>query len=179
MKYSGGIFSGHKVILCSPKITVVGHRCTPHGCLPEEPHVEKIINWGPCCNLSDVHAFLGTIGVIRIFIHNFAHRAHALTKLMCKEEPFHFRSDQITAQENLKAALLTSPALYLIDYSSKAPIILTIDTSHIAVSFHLCQCDLDNFKIRYYAHFSSITLNDHEARFSQPKLKCYGLFHAL
>ncbi|THH20453.1 hypothetical protein EW146_g901 [Bondarzewia mesenterica] len=59
-----------------------------------------------------------------------------------KEEPFHFRPDQIATQENLKAALLASPALCLIDYSSKAPVILAVDTSHIAVSFHLCQCTL-------------------------------------
>ncbi|THH07693.1 hypothetical protein EW146_g9236 [Bondarzewia mesenterica] len=91
MKYSGGTFFGHKAILCSPKIIVVGHCCTPNGRLPEESHVEKIINWGPCRDLSDVRAFLETIGVIRIFIRNFAHHAHALTKLTRKEEPFHFR----------------------------------------------------------------------------------------
>ncbi|THH15802.1 hypothetical protein EW146_g4737 [Bondarzewia mesenterica] len=133
MKYSGGTFSGHKVILCSPEIMVVRHRCTPNGHLPEEPRIEKIVNWGPCRDLSDVHAFLGTIGVIRIFIRNFAHRAHTLTKLTRKEEPFHFGPDQIAAQENLKAALLASPALHLIDYSSESPVILTVDTSHIAL----------------------------------------------
>ncbi|THH05357.1 hypothetical protein EW146_g9926 [Bondarzewia mesenterica] len=98
---------------------------------------------------------------------------------MHKEEPFHFGPDQIAAQENLKAALLASPILRLIDYSSKAPVILAVDTSHITVGFHLCQCDPDNSKIRYYARFGSITLNDREARFSQPKLKLYGLFCAL
>ncbi|THH15796.1 hypothetical protein EW146_g4731 [Bondarzewia mesenterica] len=179
MKYSGGTFAGHKVILCSPKITVVRHRCTPNSRLPEEPRVEKIINWGPCRDLSDVRAFLGTIGIIRIFIRNFAHCVYALTKLMHKEEPFHFGPDQITAQENLKATLLASPALCLIDYSSAAPVILAVDTLHIAVGFYLCQCDPDNSKICYYARFGSITLNDHEARFSQPKLKLYGLFRAL
>ena len=32
---------------------------------------------------------------------------------------------------------------------------------------------------RYHAHFSSITLNNCESRFSQPKLELYGLFRAL
>ncbi|THH10097.1 hypothetical protein EW146_g8481 [Bondarzewia mesenterica] len=90
-----------------------------------------------------------------------------------------FSGHKIAAQENLKAALLASPALHLIDYSSKAPVILAVDTSHITVSFHLCQCDPNNSKICYYARFNSITLNDHEARFSQPKLELYGLFRAL
>ncbi|THH15162.1 hypothetical protein EW146_g5273 [Bondarzewia mesenterica] len=85
---------------------------------------------------------------------------------MHKEEPFYFRPDQIAAQKNLKAALLASPVLHPINYSSEAPVILTVDTLHITVDFHLCQYDPDNSKICYYAHFSSITLNDHEARFS-------------
>ena len=32
---------------------------------------------------------------------------------------------------------------------------------------------------RYYARFGSITLNDREARFSQPKLELYGLYRTL
>ena len=46
-------------------------------------------------------------------------------------------------------------------------------------SFLLCQCDADNPRIHRYARFGSITLNDHESRFSQPKLELYGLFHTL
>ncbi|OBZ73962.1 hypothetical protein A0H81_05907 [Grifola frondosa] len=50
---------------------------------------------------------------------------------------------------------------------------------YCGVGFHLCQCDLENPRIRYYNRFSSITLNDRESRFSQPKLEIYGLFRAL
>ena len=73
MKYSGGTFSGYKATLCAEEIMVVGHRCTIEGRLPEEDRVSKVVNWGPCRDLSDVRAFLGTIGVARIFIRNFAH----------------------------------------------------------------------------------------------------------
>ena len=76
MKYCGGTFSGYKAILCAEEITVVGHRCTPDGRLPDESRVEKVLNWGPCIDVSDVRAFLGTIGVCRMFIRNFAHRAN-------------------------------------------------------------------------------------------------------
>jgi hypothetical protein len=61
--------------------------------------------------LSDVCAFLGTVGVARIFIKNFAHRANALTILTRKNYPFIFGPEQIAAQEDLKQALLDSPAL--------------------------------------------------------------------
>ncbi|OBZ79949.1 Transposon Tf2-9 polyprotein [Grifola frondosa] len=119
------------------------------------------------------------IGVVRIFIRNFAQRAHPLVYLTRKDIPFEFGPRQIQAQEDLKQALLESPALRAIDYTSDSPVILAVDTSYIAVGFHLCQCDLENPRIRYYNRFSSITLNDRESRFSQPKLEIYGLFRAL
>ena len=73
MKYSGGTFSGVKAYLVAPEITVLGHHCTINGRLPDQSHMEKIVNWGPCRDLSDVCAFLGTIGVCWLFIRNFAH----------------------------------------------------------------------------------------------------------
>src|ERR1700677_935344 len=179
MKYCGRTFSGPKLFLCVPKIIVLGHRCTYKGRLPDESRVVAIRKWGPCRNLSEVRAFLGTIGVVRIFIRNFALGANPLVKLTCKDAPFKFGSDQIRAQENLKTALIESPALRAIDYTSLSSVILAVDTSYIAVGFHLCQCDDINPRNRYYNRFCSITLNDRESRYSQPKLEIYGLYHAL
>ena len=179
MKYCHGTFSGYKATLCAEEITVVGHRCTINGRLPDETRVAKVVNWGPCSDLSDVRAFIGTVGVARMFIKNFAHRAHALTVLTRKNYPFIFGPEQIAAQEDLKQALLDSPALRPIDYSSSSPVILAVDTSHIAVGYLLCQCDPDDPRMRRYSRFGSITLNDRESRFSQPKLELYGLYRAL
>ncbi|KAI0323177.1 hypothetical protein GY45DRAFT_1207697, partial [Cubamyces sp. BRFM 1775] len=81
--------------------------------------------------------------------------------------------------EDLKKALLESEALRALDYKSQAPVILAVDTLYIAVGYHLCQCDEENPKKRYYSRFGSITLNDRELRFLQPKLEIYGLFRAL
>jgi len=81
MKYSGGTFSGFKAILCATDFSVVGHRCTPHGRIPDKSHVDKIANWGPCRNLLDIRAFLGTVSVLHMFIRNFAKCAHPLVKL--------------------------------------------------------------------------------------------------
>ena len=179
MKYCGGTFSGYKLYLCVPEIIVVGHLCTFEGRKPERSKVAVIRNWGPCQTLSDVRAFLGTVGLCRIFIKNFAHRAHPLVKLTRKDVPFEFGPEQIAAQEDLKRAVLDSPALRPINYESEAPVILAVDTSHIAVGFYLCQCDPDDRRKRYYSRFASITLNDREARFSQAKLEIYGLYRAL
>ena len=101
---------------------IVGQTCTPEGRLPDESRVAVIKNWGPCKDLSEVHAFLGTVGVARIFIRNFAHRAHPLVHLTHKGVPFEFSEEQIKAQEDLKQALLESPALRPLNYQSTHPL---------------------------------------------------------
>ena len=179
MKYSGGTYSGYKTTLCAPEITVVGHRCTYDGRLPDQGRVTKVSNWGPCENLSDVRAFLGTIGVCRLFIQNFARRAHHLVKLTRKDAEWEFGQDQLDAMDDLKQALLSSSALRPIDYNSDAPIILSVNTSYIAVGYILSQANLKNPRIRYHSRFGSITLNERESRFSQAKLELYGLYRAL
>jgi hypothetical protein len=96
-----------------------------------------------------------------------------------KDMPFLFGPAQISAQEDLKHALVHSPALRPINYASHAPAILGVDTSYLAVGHSLSQCDPNDLSRWYYTHFGSITLNAREARFSQPKLELYGLFRAL
>jgi hypothetical protein len=179
MKYAGGTFSGFKSVLCAREITVLGHRCTPEGRLPDPSKVDKIANWGELFDVSDVRAFLGTVGVCRMFIRNFAHRAHHLVKLTRKGFPFEYGPSQREVQEDLKQAVLNSPALRPIDYTSGTAVILSVDTSYIAVGYILGQCDPDHTNTRYYARFGSITLNEREARFSQPKLELYGLYRSL
>jgi hypothetical protein len=114
------------------------------------------------------------VGVARIFIKNFSLHAHPLIKLTQKDEPFIFGPEQIKAQEDLKTALLESPALRAIYYTSSAPIILAVDTSYIAVGFYLCQCNVTTLSRRYHSRFCSIKLNDRESKYSQPKLEIYG-----
>jgi hypothetical protein len=141
IKYSGGTFSGYKSLLCTEEIMAVGHRCTPQGRLPDQTWIAKIAKWGPCQNLSDVCAFLGTVGVCCIFIQNFSKCTNPLVQLTCKGMPFEFGATQAAAQDDLKKALLNLPALHTIDYTSDSPVIIVVDTSPIAVGFYLCQAD--------------------------------------
>jgi hypothetical protein len=78
MKYCGGTCSSPKLYLCMPEIFVLGHRCTPEGHLPDKSRVSAIQKWGPCQSLSEVCAFLGTVGVVWIFIKNFSLYTHPL-----------------------------------------------------------------------------------------------------
>ncbi|KAJ8462363.1 hypothetical protein ONZ51_g10947 [Trametes cubensis] len=179
VKYSGGTFSGTKSILCAAEYTVVGHRCTYAGRVPEPGNYDKVLNWGPCANLSEVRAFLGTIGVAHSFIPNFGKRAWPLTQLTRKGATFEWGPEQIAAQDDLKRALATSPALRPLDYSSPAAVILAVDTSKIAVGYLLAQCDIDKPSQHFYARFGSIVLNKRESAYSQAKLELYGLYRSL
>ena len=72
MKYCRGTFSRPKTTLCAAEIMVVGHRCTYDRRLPETDCVGVIKQWLACNNVSEVQVFLGTIGVCRVFIRDFA-----------------------------------------------------------------------------------------------------------
>jgi hypothetical protein len=111
VKYCGGTFSGHKLYLCVPEIMVLGHICNFEGQKADPTCIDVIQKWGPCRTLTKVKAFLGTIGVCRIFIQNFAQHASPLIALTRKGVPFEFGLKHITAQEDLKMALIESPEL--------------------------------------------------------------------
>jgi hypothetical protein len=178
-KYYGRTYSGVKTVLCIEEITVVGHRCTPHGHLPDPSCIDKIVKWGPCRDLSEVCTFLGTISVCCIFIANFAKQANVLVHLMRKDVPFEFGPAQVAVQANLKEALLNSPALRPINYNSDLLVILAMDTLQTAVGFYLCQADPHMPKKWYFTHFGLLPLNNCKQQFSQPKLELYGLYHTL
>ena len=88
MKYCGSTFSGKKLLLCVERFWIVGHCCTSEGRIKDESRIAPIRDWTICANKSDVRSFLGTVGVLRIFIRNFAHRAHYLVKLTRKDIPW-------------------------------------------------------------------------------------------
>jgi len=179
MKYCKGTFSGPKTTLCAEEITVVGHRCTSDGRLPETDRVGVIRRWAPCQNVSEVRMFLGTIGVCRVFIKDFARLASPLNNLLKKSVPFEWGKEHDEAMENLKDALEDAVPLGNIDYECDNAVVLAVDTSFKAVGFYIYQEGSSSKIKKVFVKFGSITLNDREARFSQPKRELFGLKRAL
>ena len=179
MKYCGGTFSGYKTMLCAAEITVVGHRCTFDGRLPETDRVGVIERWPACKNISEVRMFLGTIGVCRVFIKDFAKLAGPLNQLLRKETPFEWGPEQDKSMADLKEALKNAVPLGNIDYENGGTVVLAVDTSYRAVGFYIYQESADTMKKKVFIKFASITLNEREARFSQPKRELFGLKRAL
>ena len=179
MKYCGGTFSGYKSTLCAAEITVVGHRCTIDGRLPETDRVGVIERWPACKNVTDVRMFLGTIGVCRVFIKDFAKLAGPLNHLLRLKVPFEWGPEQVKSMADLKEALKSAVPLGNIDYEADGEVVLAVDTSYRAVGYYIYQEDVDTIKKKTFVKFGSITLNEREARFSQPKRELFGLKRAL
>ncbi|KDR64915.1 hypothetical protein GALMADRAFT_82541, partial [Galerina marginata CBS 339.88] len=124
MKYCGGTFSGTKSTICADEIVVVGHLCTTEGRKPTTERIKVIEDWGPCKDLSDVRAFLGTVGVLRSYISNFAVRARHLQKLTRLNNPFEWGPDQEKSMEMLKDGVRNAYSLKPIDYEGQGAVVL-------------------------------------------------------
>ena len=177
IKHAGGTFSGLKSFICVESTIIVGHRCTYEGRIPDESRVQKIMDWPICRNLTEVRGFLGTLGTIRVFIKNFAMHARPLVQLTRKNIEFEFGGEQLLAMEKMKFLTQECPAIRTIDYRSENEVILSVDSSWMAVGFILSQIG-DNGK-RYPSRFGSIMWNEREQNYSQAKIELYGLFRAL
>lgn len=175
--HAGATFAPKKVQACRPEVIIVGQKCTPEGRCPEDEKIDKILKWPPLKTVKDVRGFLGLCGTVRIWIKDYSLLARPLTELIRRDVEFVWDERREEAFDALKAAVTTAPALRAIDYQSENPIILSVDSSLIAVGFILSQED-ENGK-RRPARYGSLPMNEREARYSQPKLELYGLFRAL
>jgi len=139
----GTTVSASKFVIVVPTTTIVGHKCMFEGCVPEESKVQKICDWPEPTNHTQVHGFLGTCGVLCIFIHNFLHIVRPLINLTKKDAPFIFGTEQCEAMQMLKNSVLSSPTLKRLDYASERKVILAVDTLNITIRFILLQVGED------------------------------------
>ena len=179
MKYCGGTFSGKKTIICAEEIQVLGHLCGYEGRRPTEDTIGVIMRWKKCDNISDVRSFLGITGVLRSYIPNYGIRAKALQYLTKKDVKFVWGPDQIKSMELLKEGVMQAKAIRPLDYEGQGNIVLAVDSSYIGIGFYIYQEDINDPAKHYYAKFGSKTMNDREARFSQPKRELFGMKEAL
>jgi hypothetical protein len=177
IKHAGGTFSGLKSYICVESTIIVGHRCTYEGRIPDESRIQKIRDWPICRNLTEVRGFLGTLGTIRVFIKNFAMHARPLVQLTRKNVEFEFGGEHLLAMEKMKYFAQQCPAIRAINYQSDNEVILSVDSSWMAVGFILSQLGDDGK--RYPSRFGSIMWNEREQKYSQAKIELYGLFRAL
>ena len=137
------------------------------------------MRWEKCENIGDIRNFLGITGVLRSYIPNYGLQANGLQKLRKKDVKFVWGPEQIESMEQLKEGVRQAKAIRPLDYEGQGNIVLAVDSSYIGIGFYIYQEDINDPKIHYYAKFGSKTMNDREARYSQPKRELFGMKEAL
>ena len=148
-----------------------------------------MLNWPRPQSVTDVQAFLGTAGVARNWIWQFARIAKPLTRLTkIPASEFQWTEEAEAAMGILKQAITTIPALKTLDITlAKVPqqeecdsdlglVTIAVDSSQTAVGYVMYQT-LETG--RHPLLYGSITWNNVESHYSQPKIELYGLFRAL
>ena len=179
MGYAGGTFSGKKAVLCKTSTVVVGHVCAFEGMKPSPDRIGVIERWGEPTCFTDVKSFLGTVGVMRMFIKDYTILTWPINKLTRAGVEFVWGPEQQASMVAIKVAVANCEALKPINYDWDSEVYLAVDTSWMAVGIHIYQLDPNDPRKRYYAKFASLPLNERESRYSQPKRELFGLKRAL
>lgn len=179
LNYCGATVSGKKLQICRSIFKVVGHVCSYDGMKPDDDRIGAIQRWGPLHDFHEVKAFLGTIGVMRMFIKDFSILAEPIQRLTRASVDFEWGPRQEASMQALKESLNHCEALRPINYDWDTDVVLAVDTSYMAIGIHVYQCDPIDPKKKYYARFHTLPMNEREARYSQPKRELFGLKRAL
>jgi hypothetical protein len=174
---TGATVLAKKLFIAVSEVIILSHKCTYEGRVPDDSKIAKICDWPLCKNPTDVCAFLGTAGFMHMWIKNYSAIARPLVNLTRKGETFIWEDQHAKAMQDLKDAIISSPALISIDYTSNRPVYLAIDSSWQGIGWILSQ-DCPDSQC-HPARFGSISWDERESRYSQPKVELYGLFHAL
>lgn len=189
---AGFTASGTKLVLATPRVTIVGSSVSAKGWHLEHGMATKILNWPTPRSMTELRGFLGVAGVARRWIKGFSLIAKPLTLLIRKtdnpDDSFVFTQDGQRAMDALKKLISSPPVLRPIDYNtaryvsrhsvrqSNGEVTVAVDSSMYGAGFILYQ---QNEIERHPALFGSCTFNQVESRYSQPKLELYGVFRAV
>lgn len=194
---AGCTASGKKMVLATPIVHIVGYLCSIHGMRPHHGITTKVLNWPTPRDTTELRGFLGTAGVARQWIKDFAAKAAPMTHLTRKTQtlmPFVWTEEAQRAMDEIKTAMTTMPALRIIDTELASQlttrfdpklgkpyevgqIVLAVDTSSIAVGYVLAQ--VFEPKSINPIKYGSITLNGPEKNYSQAKLELLGVYKAI
>ncbi len=114
-----------------PRIKFLGHEVDDIGIHTVDDKTVAVAKFPQPKTVENVRSFLGLAGYYRPFIKSFAARANPLTKLLKKNEPFHWGSDQDNSFKDLKQALTHAPVLTFPDF--KDPFVIYTDASTLGI----------------------------------------------
>eukprot|EP00854_Cymbomonas_tetramitiformis_P002896 gene2896-biopygen2840 len=126
-----------KVKLCKRAVRFLGHVVDRDGCRPQQDKVASVRDWPDLETVTHVRQFLGMCGFYRRYIQNFADLAYPLTRLTKSGVEWTWGENEKAAFNQLKTALISSPALALPDQKGAAdgsrPFFVQTDASGVAL----------------------------------------------
>lgn len=159
------------------EILVVGHLCGSYGRKPNPEKVDAIGRMKACSNITEVRRFLGACVFYQIWIPHFAHISEPLYKLLRKKNKFLWKHEQDLAMIELKRILESPSVLKQVDYTCGRPVIVTVDTSPIAIGWAVGQDDEEGK--RFAIRFGARILTERQRAYPQVKRELWGALTAL
>jgi hypothetical protein len=94
-----------------PSIEFLGVRITQGEVQMDDTKVEKVRNWRPPTNVTEVRKFLGFTGYYWYFIKDYSKIARPLLQLTHLTTTWHWDKDEQAAFETLRQAMINKPVL--------------------------------------------------------------------
>jgi hypothetical protein len=130
-----------------------------------------------CSSITEVRRFLGACVFYQIWIPHFAHIAEPLYNLLRKGTKFRWGQNEELAMESLKEILKLPPILRQVNYECDRPVVVTVDTSPIAIRWAIGQDDVEGR--RFAIRFGARILTDRQRRYPQVKRELLGALTAI
>jgi hypothetical protein len=177
LELAGCTASALKTKFCQPTAEIVGYVCGTYGRMPTRARITKILEWGPCKDLTDVRSFTGLTNCCRTWIKAYAEKAQPLTKLLRKKTPWSWDTEQDEAMEALKQEVAHASPTKTLDHGpGHGEIVLAVDASGKGWGAELSQIvDGKRCPIR----FESGVWTGAESKYDATKLECRAVVYAL
>lgn len=153
----------------------MGHLISENGVKPDPSKIVAVTQFPVPKNTKDIKSFLGFLGYYRKFIKDFSGLSKPLTKLLKKDVPFLWTSEQQLAFETLKNLLISGPILQYPD--TNKPFILTTDASNYSVGAVLSQVNDDGHDLPIA--YASRTMNRAETSYHTTEHECLAIVWAV
>ena len=97
---------------------------------PQASKIERVANWPPYGNRMECRAFLGQCTYYRIWIPDYVVVARPLFQILRKDKEFVWETNQQKAMKVVKDALISAPALRILDVEEEhGQIVTAVDAS--------------------------------------------------
>ncbi len=172
---SGITLSPKKCHIAYQSIKALGHTVSNLGIGTLEETVRSVKEYPTPHNVKSLQRFLGLAVYYRRFVKDFARQASPLYKLLQKDAPYKWTSEQEDSMNALKDALTSAPVLAHPNYEK--PFLVYTDASGTGLGVVLSQNDDEQRE--HPILYLSRTLTPAEQNYTSTEMECLAIIWAL